>query len=110
MTLTSPVSLTEIPQNNLYRKGDVFVLFGELFGRGYVTGLLDQAKKAGMEIIGITVGRRDENNKLRPLTEEELAQAEANLGGRPSTSLCPVTPTCARPCQARSRTSASAAG
>ena len=82
MTLTSPVSLTEIPQNNLYRKGDVFVLFGELFGRGYVTGLLDQAKKAGMEIIGITVGRRDENNKLRPLTDEELAQAEANLGGR----------------------------
>ncbi|MBX9467433.1 MAG: hypothetical protein KL839_06170 [Rhizobium sp.] len=80
--MTSPVSLTEIPQNNLYRKGDVFVLFGELFGRGYVTGLLDQAKKAGMEIIGITVGRRDENNKLRPLTDEELAQAEANLGGR----------------------------
>ncbi|MFN7125070.1 MAG: enoyl-acyl carrier protein reductase FabMG [Allorhizobium sp.] len=80
--MTSPVSLTEIPQNNLYRKGDVFVLFGELFGRGYVTGLLDQAKKAGMEIIGITVGRRDENNKLRPLTEDELAQAEANLGGR----------------------------
>ncbi len=82
MTLKSPVSLTQIPQNNLYRKGDVFVLFGELFGRGYVTGLLDQAKKAGMEIIGITVGRRDENNKLRPLNAEELAQAEANLGGR----------------------------
>ncbi len=35
-----------------------------------------------MEIIGITVGRRDEANKLRPLTAEELAQAEANLGGR----------------------------
>ncbi|WP_167507723.1 enoyl ACP reductase FabMG family protein [Rhizobium glycinendophyticum] len=80
--MTSPVSLTQIPQNTLYKKGDVFVLFGELFGRGYVTGLLDQAKKTGMEIIGITVGRRDENNKLRPLTEEELAQAEANLGGR----------------------------
>ncbi|KQW32302.1 hypothetical protein ASE36_03610 [Rhizobium sp. Root274] len=80
--MTSPVSLTQIPQNTLYKKGDVFVLFGELFGRGYVTGLLDQAKKAGMEIIGITVGRRDENNKLRPLNEEELAQAEANLGGR----------------------------
>ncbi len=82
MTLKSPVPLTQIPHNNLYRKGDVFVLFGELFGRGYVTGLLDQAKKAGMEIIGITVGRRDENNKLRPLNVEELAQAEANLGGR----------------------------
>jgi hypothetical protein len=82
MPLTSPVSLTQIPQNSLYKKGDVFVLFGELFGRGYVTGLLDQAKKADMEIIGITVGRRDENNKLRPLTDEELVQAEANLGGR----------------------------
>ncbi|WP_188129490.1 hypothetical protein [Rhizobium sp. RU20A] len=80
--MNSPVSLTEIPHNNLYRKGDVFVLFGELFGRGYVTGLLDQAKKAGMEIIGITVGRRDEANRLRALTPEELAEAEANLGGR----------------------------
>ncbi len=82
MPLTSPVSLTQIPENSLYKKGDVFVLFGELFGRGYVTGLLDQAKKAGMEIIGITVGRRDEHNKLRPLNDEELSQAEANLGGR----------------------------
>ncbi|KPF46822.1 hypothetical protein [Rhizobium sp. AAP43] len=80
--MKSPVSLTQISENTLYRKGDVFVLFGELFGRGYVTGLLDQAKKAGMEIIGITVGRRDENNKLRPLTADELAQAEANLGGK----------------------------
>ncbi|MDH4441579.1 MAG: hypothetical protein QE284_14475 [Rhizobium sp.] len=80
--MTSPVSLTQIPENSLYKKGDVFVLFGELFGRGYVTGLLDQAKKAGMEIIGITVGRRDEHNKLRPLNDEELSQAEANLGGR----------------------------
>jgi len=35
-----------------------------------------------MTIVGVTVGRRDENNALRPLTEEELAVAEANLGGR----------------------------
>jgi hypothetical protein len=34
-----------------------------------------------MEIIGITVGRRDENNALRPLNDEELAAAEAGLGG-----------------------------
>ena len=33
-------------------------------------------------IIGITVGRRDENNGLRALNAEELAAAEANLGGR----------------------------
>ncbi|MDO8261835.1 MAG: hypothetical protein Q7T21_01270 [Gallionella sp.] len=77
-----PVSLREIPQHNIFRKGDTFVLFGELFGRGYANGLVNEARKAGMTIIGITVGRRDENHVLRALTAEELAEAEANLGGR----------------------------
>ena len=77
-----PVSLREIPHNNIFRKGDTFVLFGELFGRGYANGLVNEARKAGMTIIGITVGRRDENHALRALTAEELAEAEANLGGR----------------------------
>ncbi|NTJ43731.1 hypothetical protein G6L28_14085 [Agrobacterium larrymoorei] len=76
------VSLNRLSQNTVFRKGDVFVLFGELFGRGYATGLLDEAKRAGMEIVGITVGRRDENNALRPLNAEELSAAEAQLGGR----------------------------
>jgi len=80
--MIAPVSLRDIPQNNIFRKGDVFVLFGELFGRGYANGLINEARKAGMTIIGITVGRRDENNALRPLTAEELAVAESNLGGR----------------------------
>jgi hypothetical protein len=80
--MSSRVSLRDIPKTNIFRKGDVFVLFGELFGRGYANGLIDEARKTGMKIIGITVGRRDENNALRPLTDEELAQAEANLGGR----------------------------
>ena len=80
--MTAPVSLRNIPQNNIFRKGDVFVLFGELFGRGYANGLVNEARKAGMTIVGITVGRRDENNALRALTDEELATAEANLGGR----------------------------
>ena len=79
MTITS---LNQLPQTNIFRKGDVFVLFGELFGRGYASGLVGEARKAGMEIVGITVGRRDENNALRPLDAEELAAAEANLGGR----------------------------
>lgn len=79
MTITS---LNQLPQTNIFRKGDVFVLFGELFGRGYASGLVGEARKAGMEIVGITVGRRDENNALRPLNPEELAAAEANLGGR----------------------------
>ena len=75
-------SLHQLPQQNIFRKGDVFVLFGELFGRGYANGLVNEARKAGMQIVGITVGRRDENNKLRPLNDEELAVAEAGLGGK----------------------------
>ena len=80
--MKAPIPLREIPQSNIFRKGDVFVLFGELFGRGYANGLINEARKAGMTIIGVTVGRRDENNALRALTAEELATAEANLGGR----------------------------
>ncbi|KQQ55245.1 hypothetical protein ASF69_19250 [Rhizobium sp. Leaf311] len=79
--MKKPIALENISENTVFRKGDVFVLFGELFGRGYATGLLDQARKAGMQIVGITVGRRDENNALRPLTADELSEAEQRLGG-----------------------------
>jgi len=79
--MIAPIPLRDVPQTNIFRKGDVFVLFGELFGRGYANGLINEARAAGMTVIGITVGRRDENNALRALTEEELATAEANLGG-----------------------------
>ncbi len=80
--MTALTPLRDIPQSNIFRKGDTFVLFGELFGRGYANGLVDEARKSGMTIVGITVGRRDENNTLRPLNAEELATAEANLGGK----------------------------
>ncbi|WP_077966195.1 enoyl ACP reductase FabMG family protein [Ensifer adhaerens] len=80
--MKSPIALTQFPRTNVFRKGDVFVLFGELFDRGYATHLVDQARNAGMEIVGITVGRRDENNTLRPLNDEELAAAEARIGGK----------------------------
>jgi hypothetical protein len=80
--MTDLTSLRHIPQANVFRKGDVFVLFGELFGRGYVNGLIDEARKAGMTMVGITVGRRDDNGALRALTPEEHAEAEAKLGGR----------------------------
>ncbi len=80
--MTSLTPLRNIPQSNIFRKGDTFVLFGELFGRGYANGLVDEARKAGMTIVGITVGRRDENNALRPLNAEELAIAETSLGGK----------------------------
>lgn len=80
MTTSRP--LEKISHNTLFQKGDIFVLFGELFGRGYATGLLERAKAAGMSIIGITVGRREADNTLRALTDEELAAAEENLGGK----------------------------
>jgi hypothetical protein len=80
--MKSPIPLSQLPQQNIFRKGDVFVLFGELFGRGYANGLVNEARQAGMTIIGTTVGRRDENNALRPLNAEELAAAEENLGGK----------------------------
>lgn len=73
--------LREVPAPHGYGKGDVFVLFGELFGRGYANGMVDEARRAGMTVIGATVGRRD-GALLRPLTPEELAEAEANLGGK----------------------------
>jgi hypothetical protein len=82
VSMENPVALKRLSENAVFRKGDVFVLFGELFGRGYATGLLEEARRAGMEIVGITVGRRDENNVLRPLDAEELSSAETRLGGR----------------------------
>ena len=80
--MNTPIPLHQLPQQNIFRSGDVFVLFGELFGRGYANGLVNEARKAGMTIVGITVGRRDANNALRPLNDEELATAEQNLGGK----------------------------
>lgn len=80
MSVLTP--LRDLPAANIFRRGDVFVLFGELFGRGYANGLIDEARKAGMTILGITVGRRDENDRLRPLNAEELQEAEGRLGGR----------------------------
>jgi hypothetical protein len=74
--------LTTLPAPAGYQSGDVLFLCGELFGRGYANGIVDEARAAGMTIIGATVGRRDGDGTLRPLTAGELAEAEANLGGR----------------------------
>ena len=74
--------LKELPAAAGYKEGDVLVLIGELFGRGYANGIVDEARKAGLTVIGTTVGRRESDGRLRPLTAEELAEAEANLGGK----------------------------
>lgn len=59
------------PDARTFRKGDVLVLFGELFNRGYANGLVEEAERNGMLVIRATVGRRDESGDLRPLTAEE---------------------------------------
>ncbi|MEM6682048.1 MAG: hypothetical protein AAF607_07380 [Pseudomonadota bacterium] len=66
--------LRAIPDLADYGSGDVLVVFGEVFGRGYVNGLIDAAKARGMNVIYGTVGRRDSDGTLRPLTEEEIAE------------------------------------
>ena len=62
--------LRTLPQTAPYKKGDVVVLFGELFTRGYANGIVDEALKHGLTIVRSTVGRRD-GGELRALNEEE---------------------------------------
>lgn len=64
--------LKKKPELSPYKKGDVLVLFGELFQRGYANGLVEEAEARGMTIVRATVGRREEG-KLRALTAEEAA-------------------------------------
>ncbi|MDD2852233.1 MAG: hypothetical protein PHY09_10105 [Desulfuromonadaceae bacterium] len=73
--------LQQLPEQGGYKAGDVLVLVGELFGRGYANGLVDEAKRVGMTVIGTTVGRRESDGTLRSLNDQELAEAEALLGG-----------------------------
>jgi len=80
--MTEYKPLQQLPDIAGYKSGDVLVLAGELFGRGYANGLVDEARRIGMTVIGTTVGRRDTDGTLRPLTADELAESEALLGGR----------------------------
>ncbi|GFO67082.1 hypothetical protein GMLC_06610 [Geomonas limicola] len=75
-------AMREVPAAAGFKEGDVLFLCGELFGRGYANGIVDEARAKGMTIIGSTVGRRDSDGTLRPLNAEELASAEALLGGK----------------------------
>lgn len=67
------------PDLSSYKKGDALVLFGELFQRGYANGLVEAAEKTEMSVIYSTVGRRNRDGQLRPLTEEELKEKNQNL-------------------------------
>lgn len=64
-------ALRSIPPLSAYKKGDVMVVFGELFSRGYANGLVEEAQRRGLTVIYSTVGRRD-GATLRALTPEEV--------------------------------------
>ncbi|GAM09805.1 hypothetical protein OR1_02087 [Geobacter sp. OR-1] len=74
--------MRNLPADAGYKAGDVLVLCGELFGRGYANGIVEQARRLGMTIIGTTVGRRESDGTLRPLNQDELAAAEELLGAK----------------------------
>src|SRR5687768_2759304 len=59
--------------NGLFKKDDLLVIFGEVFERGYVNGLIEEAERHGLKIIHATVGRRNKEGALLPLSSEELA-------------------------------------
>lgn len=71
MTAFTPIR--ELPPTGGFKSNDTLIVFGEVFERGYINGLIDEAKAAGVQVIYSTVGRRDENMNLRSLTSEELA-------------------------------------
>lgn len=69
------VPMKTMPAKSAYKKGDVMVLFGELFSRGYANGIVEEAQRCGMTIIRSTVGRRDGSGSaspLRALNTEEM--------------------------------------
>ncbi len=62
----------DLNSQSTFGAGDIMVVFGEIFSRGYANGILDEAEKAGLKVIRSTVGRRTADNNLRPLSPEEL--------------------------------------
>lgn len=69
--------LKTLPREAPYKKGDVLVVFGELFARGYANGIVDEAERHGMTVVRSTVGRREPNGTLRALTSEEASAVKA---------------------------------
>lgn len=71
--MTTYHALRNKPAKAPYKPGDILVLFGELFSRGYANGLVEEAERLGMQVVTATVGRREKDGGLRPLNEEEIA-------------------------------------
>ncbi len=75
--MTNLIPIRSFNKNSPYQKGDYLVMFGELFSRGYANGIIEEAKKEGLNVILSTVGRR-ENGVLRVLNQEETPTTNEN--------------------------------
>ncbi len=84
--------LKDLPAKAPYGQNDTLVVFGEIFSRGYVNGLVDVAKAQGMKVLEGTVGRRDAEGKLRPLTSEEIQSKEGDVINVPLEAGFDLTP------------------
>jgi len=67
-------ALRNCPTNSTFKPGDLLVIFGEVFDRGYVNGMVQEAERIGMTVVYGTVGRRDESGNIRPLTSQEISE------------------------------------
>lgn len=68
MSTFNPIRLR--PTDTELNEKDTLVIFGEVFDRGYVNGLIQEAHKKNMKVIYSTVGRR-EKDTLRILRDDE---------------------------------------
>ena len=66
--------LSDCPKNVTFKEGDLLVIYGEVFEKGYVNGLIEEAERVGMKVVAGTVGRRDKELNLRSLTDDELSE------------------------------------
>lgn len=66
--------IRNLPKPSPLSSQDTLVIFGEVFQRGYVNGMIEEAEKLGMKVIYSTVGRRDDNNVLQKLTPAQLEE------------------------------------
>ena len=79
--MTEYTPMQQLPDMTGYKAGDVLVLAGELFGRGYANGLVDEARRIGMTVIGTTVGRVSDSGAGIIVGIGELAGPVAEVTG-----------------------------
>ncbi len=85
-------AIRELPEKAEFKEGDIMILFGELFSRGYANGIVEEATARGMKVIYSTVGRRNAENQLCALSPEEIESKSQPLINIPLEAGFDMTP------------------